>query len=304
MRHPWAIAAGFVGALDGDTIAVEPECDGAAPPRIDPVDHRHHRPTVEARGHLADNRVKPAASNRQCRRACDDRNCTPARRIAAQLASACQAVLCPAAGNRPWLQNFASLSGKERVHNLLALVGRNKVMPVRGSRGDKATAICNQDIGRPGQQHRRSPGGDGDDPPAAPIASPQAQPQPAHRNQQQTSCGQCRHQPDIAGQTRDVLCDPYRNIDPPSHRRQGQPLEAQWHQQASDNPPRQCPECAHWHGNDIGERRIERDFMKVIDCIRIGAQGYDTVATTTPPQYPRTLSSSDRPCNSRPSRAP
>src|SRR6516162_3494357 len=127
---------------------------------------------MKARGHLADDRLEPAAPNRQCLRTGNDGNRVPARKISTQLASAGETVFGSAAGNRPWLQNFASLSGKERMHNLFALVGGDKIMPVRGSCRDKATTICNQNIGWPGQQHRRSPGGNGDDPPAAPGASP------------------------------------------------------------------------------------------------------------------------------------
>ena len=64
MRHPGAVAAAFIGALDADTILVDPERDRAAPPHIDPVDDRHHRPAAEAGRHLADNRIKAAAFDR------------------------------------------------------------------------------------------------------------------------------------------------------------------------------------------------------------------------------------------------
>jgi hypothetical protein len=42
MRHPRAVAAGLVRAFDGNAILIEPQRDCTAPPRIDPVDDRHH----------------------------------------------------------------------------------------------------------------------------------------------------------------------------------------------------------------------------------------------------------------------
>ncbi len=148
-------------------------------------------------------------------------------------------------------------------------------MPVGGSCGDKPSAVRDQDLGRPGQHHAGESGDDCDDTPAAPGAAPQAQPQPAERNQQQPFRRQSRHRPDVARQGGDVLRDPDGNIDPPAHRHQRQPFEAEGHQQTRHDAPGQCPHRAQRHSDDIGERRIKSQVMEVVDRKRIGAERCD-----------------------------
>src|SRR5690348_1042569 len=53
MWHPWPVAATLIDAFDDDPVLVEPEGDSPAPPRIDAVDHWHHRPAAEPDRHLA-----------------------------------------------------------------------------------------------------------------------------------------------------------------------------------------------------------------------------------------------------------
>jgi hypothetical protein len=74
VRYPRAIAASLVGAVDGDAVGVEPQRNRAAPPRIDPVDHRHHRPAANPCRHLTNDRIKPAAFKWQSSLAGDDRD--------------------------------------------------------------------------------------------------------------------------------------------------------------------------------------------------------------------------------------
>ena len=62
---------------------------------FDPVDDRHHRAAAEAGRHLADDRVDPAAFDRQCRFSGDDRDVAAARRVAAQFPGAVEAALAP-----------------------------------------------------------------------------------------------------------------------------------------------------------------------------------------------------------------
>src|SRR5437899_2328571 len=79
MRDPGAIAAGLIGAFDGDAGFVQPQRHGTAPPGIDAVDDRHHRSAPEAGGHLADDRIDSAAFDREGRSAGNDRDPAAAR---------------------------------------------------------------------------------------------------------------------------------------------------------------------------------------------------------------------------------
>src|SRR5262249_16388211 len=113
MRHPGTIAATLIDALYGDAASVEPKCDGAAPPRGNPINDRHHRSAPKPCAHLTDDRIEPAASERQSRFAGDDRDRAAARRVDARGFGAVEPVLWSAPRFRPLGERLARLLGEE-----------------------------------------------------------------------------------------------------------------------------------------------------------------------------------------------
>jgi hypothetical protein len=71
------------------------------------------------------------------------------------------------------------------------------------------------------------------------------------------------------------LRDVNGQIDAPAHRDQREMLQAEWHQQAGDDTPGQCPHRRDRHGDHVGERRIQHQVVEVIDRERLGAEGRD-----------------------------
>src|ERR1700738_4198323 len=124
MRNPGAIPAGLIGAFDDDAGFVEPQCHGTTPPRIDAIDDRHHRAAAKAGRYLADDRVNPAAFDREGRGAGNDRDPAAARRVKAQLAGAIEPALGLVPGLRPSRERLAGLRRKERARALLTRVRR------------------------------------------------------------------------------------------------------------------------------------------------------------------------------------
>ena len=120
--------------------------------------------------------------------------------------------------------------------DLLAALG-NPVIAIGGTNRQKMPEIGEDQIGRPGQQHRHQTGDRDGDAPVAPFLLPPAQPASAESDQHSSDGRQARHRPDIAGQALDPLRHRDRHVDAPAHRRQRQRLEMKRHQQAGDDAP-------------------------------------------------------------------
>ena len=158
--------------------------------------------------------------------------------------------------------------------DLLAAL-RHPVIALSGAGGQEMAEIGEDQIGRPGQQHRRQTSDHYRNAPYPPSALPQAQPAAAERDQHHPGGRQARHRPDIAGERLNPLRDDDRHIDAPAHRRQRQCLEAERHQQAGDKAPGQGPHRRDRHRDHIGQRRIQHEMMEVVDREGLGADRRD-----------------------------
>ena len=225
MRHPGAVAAAFIGALDAtpswsSQSATAPRRHTSIRSMTGIID-RQRKPagtwlTIASRPlHLTGSPAAPVTIATVRPRAVY-RQASPAQ--SSPLSDA-----PPAAGQASSPPPISAATNERS--SLFSLLRGDEIVPVGRPRRKKAPAICNQQVWRPRQHHRREPRDYRDHTPAVPGTAPQAQPQPAERDQQQAFRRQSRHCPDIARQGRDVLRDPDRKIDPPAHRQQRQAFQ-------------------------------------------------------------------------------
>jgi hypothetical protein len=204
MRDPGPVAAAVIRANHLYPAGVKPQRDRAAPPIVDPVDDRDLLTARKPGRRLADDRIGRVAAGGQAALFGDDGDGLAARGVAAPAVAAVQHV-----DRFTWVgpgqQIAPGLLGEEAFRDPLVIAAEHVIVSAGRAGGDKAAEIGDDDIGRPGEEHRRHPSNDPHSAPIPPFALPQAQPQPAEHRKHQPPDRQARRLPDIAGDRRDML---------------------------------------------------------------------------------------------------